>query len=72
MSAHRYSINSSLPFDVKDLHYLANSCGAHCLMYGHTACIANSGDENVAGVIVQILWPKAFLIIADAEVQCFE
>lgn len=39
----RYGINSCIPFDVKDLHYLANSCGACCLMYGHTAYSADSG-----------------------------
>lgn len=39
----RYGINSCIPFDVKDLHYLANSCGPCCLMYGHTAYSADSG-----------------------------
>lgn len=39
----RYGINSCIPFDVKDLHYLASSLGACCLMYGHMACSADSG-----------------------------
>lgn len=39
----RYRINSCIPFDVKDLYYLASSCGARCLMYGHTAWSADNG-----------------------------
>lgn len=45
MCAHigRYGINSCIPFDVKDLDYLAKSFGGCWLIYGHRAYSADSG-----------------------------
>lgn len=49
----RYDINSCIPFDVKDLHYLANSCGGPAVWCMETLLVAQIvGDENIVGVIV--------------------
>lgn len=69
----RYGINSCVPFDVKDLHYLANSCGACCLMHGHTACSADSGRwEHCWSDCVDFMAESVPYHWCEAEDQCFE